>query len=139
MSPKFHTGLIAGTFDLIHPGYIRMFKEAKSICEYLVIALQDDPSIERPKTKCRPIFTKEERLEILMAIRYVDEVRFYQTETDLVELVMEIRPDVRILGDDYVDRPITGRMGIPVRFVPRKHNWSVTKVRQLIKEEKRNE
>lgn len=128
-------GLIAGSFDIIHPGYIRLFKDAKTVCDYLVIALQDDPHAERPKTKCKPIFTKEERLEILMSLRYVDDVRYYQTENDLVELILRVKPDIRILGNDYVDRSITGKMGIPVYYHNRKTGWSMTKVRKMIKEE----
>lgn len=129
-------GLLAGAFDIIHPGYIALFKDAKTVCDYLIVALQDDPSVDRPKTKAKPIFTKEERANILMAIRYIDEVRFYQTEEDLVGLLIEIKPDVRIIGNDYVDKTITGRGIVPLYFHHRDHPWSVTKVRQLIREEK---
>jgi glycerol-3-phosphate cytidylyltransferase len=130
-------GLIAGSFDIIHPGYIRLFKDAKKVCSYLIIALQEDPSIERPKTKTKPIFTKEERLEILMSIRYIDDVRFYKTENDLVLMLLEIEPDIRIIGSDYAQGVITGRSISPLYFHARDHEWSMTKVRKLICEEKK--
>ena len=136
MGPKYKVGLVAGAFDIIHPGYIRMFKDAKRVCEYLIVALQDDPSADRPKTKFKPIFTKEERLEILMAIKYVDEVRFYQTENELFWLISEIKPDVRILGSDYKGllKTITGKGKTQIYYHTRKHDWSATKVRQLMYE-----
>jgi len=133
----YKVGLVAGSFDLIHPGYIRLFKDAKRVCEYLIVALQDDPSVDRPKTKSKSIFMKEERLEILMSIRYVDEVRYYQTENDLVLLLLDIKPDIRIVGDDYRNEVITGKNICRIYYSSREHNWSVTRVRRLIKEEKK--
>jgi len=129
-------GIVAGSFDIIHPGYIRMFKDAKKVCDYLIVALQDDPSIERPKTKFHPIFTREERLEILMSILYVDEVRYYETENDLVLLLLDIKPDIRIIGDDYADEHITAKGMIPLYYHHRETGWSVTKVRKMINERK---
>ena len=135
MKPK--VGLIAGAFDLIHPGYIRLFKSAKRVCTYLIIALQEDPSFERPLAKYKPVLSKEERLEILMAIRYVDEVRYYKTERDLIDMILELKPDVRILGDDYLPtkflrKKITGKVGVPIYFVKRDHEWSNTRLVNLI-------
>jgi glycerol-3-phosphate cytidylyltransferase len=125
-------GLIAGSFDLIHPGYIHLFRDAKKVCDYLIIALQDDPSIDRPKTKVKPIFTREERLETLMSIRYVDEVRYYETEDDLVTLLLEIKPDIRILGSDYIGKKITGKGFSKLYYHHRDTDWSTTKLRKLI-------
>jgi glycerol-3-phosphate cytidylyltransferase len=135
-NPK--VGLLAGAFDLIHPGYIKLLKDAKRVCDYLIIALQDDPSIDRPKTKQKPIFSKEERADILMSIRYVDEVRFYQTEADLQLLLIEIKPDIRILGIDYLRDgvKITGKGLAPLYYHHRDYKWSTSIVRQMIKEAK---
>lgn len=132
----YKVGIVTGAFDIIHPGYIRLFKDAKRVCSYLIVALHVDPSIERPKTKYKPVFSKEERLEILMSIRYVDEVRFYNTEDELVLLLMEIKPDVRIMGTDYCGGRITGHNISTIYYHRRTHNWSETRVRKLIKEEK---
>jgi glycerol-3-phosphate cytidylyltransferase len=129
-------GIVAGSFDIIHPGYIRLFKDAKKVCDYLIVALQEDPAVERPKTKFHPIFTREERLEILMAIKYVDEVRYYETENDLIMLFLDIKPDIRILGNDYLDEHITGKGMVPIYFHARETGWSVTKVRKMICEKK---
>lgn len=130
-------GFTCGSFDLIHPGYIRMLKDAKRVCDYLIVGLHEDPSIERPKTKAKPIFSKEERLEILMAIRYVDEVRFYKTEDELILLLLEIKPDIRIIGSDHRDDVITGKGIVPIYYHIRDHSWSVTRVRKMIQEEKK--
>lgn len=128
----YKTGLIAGSFDIIHPGYIHMLKDAKRVCKYLIVALHDDPSIERPKTKVKPIFTKEERLGILMSIKFVDEVRFYQTEGDLVLLLLEIKPDIRIVGSDYITGVVTGKGIAPIYYHVRDTKWSTTLVRKMI-------
>lgn len=125
-------GLLAGAFELIHPGYIELFRDAKNICEFLVVALQDDPSMDRPKTKFKPVIGVFCRLNILKSIRYIDDVIPYRTEDDLVALIMEQRPDVRILGDDYIGKPITGKMDIPCYYHRRQTDWSTTKLRQLI-------
>jgi glycerol-3-phosphate cytidylyltransferase len=136
ISTDLKVGLIAGAFDIIHPGYIELFKDAKKVCSYLIIALQDDPSIDRPKTKNKPIFTQQERSDILMSIRYVDEVRFYQTEEELVGLILEIKPDIRILGIDYLDKKITGKNLAPIYYHQRTYLWSTSIVREKIKEAK---
>ena len=135
MNQKYRVGLIAGSFDLIHPGYVWLFQDAKKVCEYLVIALQEDPSVER-KSKLKPVLTWEERAEILMAIRYVDDVMDYTTEDDLVRLILEVKPDVRILGSDYVGKNVTGKMKIPIHFHVRDHGWSTTKLKRMICEER---
>lgn len=125
-------GLIAGNFDVIHPGYVRYFKDAKEHCDHLIIALHEDPTIERPN-KSKPILSKEERTEILLAIKYIDEVVYYNTEAELWELLNKIRPQVRILGSDYRGKKFTGDdLGIPVHFHKRDHNWSTTRFKDLI-------
>ena len=130
-------GFTCGSFDIIHPGYIRMLKDAKRVCDYLIVGLHEYPSVQRPKTKAKPIFSKEERLEILMAIKYVDEVRFYKTEDELILLLLEIKPNIRIIGSDYREDVITGKGMVPIYYHIRDHNWSVTRVRKLICEEKK--
>lgn len=130
--PRGRVGLIAGTFEIIHPGVVRLLKDAKKVCDYLIVAVQDDPSIERPKIKFKPVFTKEERAEVLMSLRYVDECRFYNTEDDLVLMLLELKPDIRILGSDYAQKTITGRSMAPIYYHLRDHGWSNTKVRMAI-------
>lgn len=132
MNTQNKVGLVAGAFEIIHPGYIHLLKDAKRICDWLIVALHEDPSKDRPHEKFSPIFTREERLETLMAIRYVDEVRYYKTEDELAGLVLEIKPDVRILGDDYIGQRVTGRINIPIYYHKRNTPWSNTRVRQLI-------
>ena len=126
-------GIIAGNFDVIHPGYVRYFKDAKkSACDYLIIALHVDPTVERPH-KARPILTAEERTEVLMAIRYIDEVVYYNTEAELVKLLEDIKPGVRILGTDYQEKSFTGdHLHIPVYYHTRNHDWSTTRFKDEI-------
>lgn len=127
-------GFTAGSFDLLHPGYIRLFKEAKTKCDYLIVGLHKDPSKERVN-KIKPVLSIEDRVEILESIKYIDQIEIYESEEDLEKLLANFTPDIRFLGDDYIDRQYTG-IGISkqVHFVDRKHNWSTTKFKQQIYE-----
>lgn len=135
-------GIIAGNFDVIHPGYIRYFRDAKeNACEHLIIALHVDPTVENTD-KFPPVLTVEERTEILMAIKYVDEVVCYDTEADLLNTLKIVKPSVRVLGSDYQGKRYTGDdLGIPVYYHVRDHDWSTTKFKneiadQVIKQKK---
>ena len=132
MMSMYKTGVIAGNFDVIHPGYIKMFKECKSYCQQFIILLHTDPSIERPE-KLKPILTKEERTEVLTSIKYIDGIAYYTYEKDLVELLKRLEPDIRFLGDDYRGKTYTGfELDIPVHYLNRDHGWSTTKFKKLI-------
>ena len=96
-------GFTAGNFDLLHPGYIKCFKWAKKHCDKLIIFLQQDPS-EHRKNKYKPVIPLWDRYEALMSIRYIDDVYIYQTEEDLYELIKFFKPDIRILGEDYIGK-----------------------------------
>ena len=130
--PMYKTGVIAGNFDVIHPGYIKMFKECKSYCQQFLILLHVDPSIERPE-KLKPILTKEERTEVLTSIKWIDSIAYYTYEKELVELLKGIEPDIRFLGDDYRGKTYTGfELDIPIHYLNRDHGWSTTKFKKLI-------
>ena len=125
-------GVIAGNFDVIHPGYIAMFDECKKHCDKLIVCLHEDPSIERPK-KLKPILHWSDRLKILDSLVQVDFVFLYQTEADLYEALVKGEFDVRFLGDDYVGKTYTGyELNIPIKYLNRDHGWSTTKYKQLI-------
>ena len=136
MMSMYNRGIIAGNFDVIHPGYIKMFKECKSYCKQFIILLHTDPSIERPE-KLKPILTKEERTEVLSSIKFIDSIAYYTYEDELVKLIKDLEPDIRFLGDDYRERTdYTGYdLGIPTHFLDRSHGWSTTKFKKLIAEE----
>lgn len=123
-------GIVAGAFDLIHPGYIRLFKEAKEHCNHLTIALHENPSIARPQ-KLSPVHTIEERKEILRSIKYVDDILVYQKEETFLNYLNNY--DIRFLGDDYIDGSYTGK-DIPIKIVwlNRKHGYSTSKLKQKI-------
>ena len=125
-------GFTAGNFDLLHPGYIRCFREAKRHCDRFIVFLQIDPSLHR-KSKYKPVISLYNRYEALMSIRYIDDVYTYQTEEELYDLTKFWKPDIRILGEDYIGKPFTGD-DLPPRVVytTRSHGWSTTKLKDLI-------
>lgn len=129
-------GLTASTFDLLHAGHIAMLREAKGQCDYLICALQIDPSIDR-ETKNKPIQTIVERYTQLVAVKYVDEIVVYATEQDL-EDILEMYPiNVRILGEEYKDKDFTGReickrRNISLYFNKRDHRFSTSDLRQRV-------
>ena len=127
------TGFTCSCFDLFHAGHIMMLKEAKSVCDYLIVGLQTDPSIDRPE-KNRPIQSVFERYVQLDACRYVDEVIVYQTEKELMDILLSYPIDVRIVGDEYRDREFTGKdLGhIEIHYNSRKHSFSTTELRNRV-------
>ena len=138
MSKKYDKGIIAGNFDVIHPGYIDMFKECSDTCDQFIILLHTDPSIERPKEKLKPILSVQERMKILFSLRYVSNIYTYTYEEDLLTLIKDIQPDVRFLGDDYKDKSFTGdELDLPIHWIDRSHGWSTTKFKSLIHDEYR--
>jgi len=125
-------GFTAGNFDLLHPGYIYTFEEAKRHCDKFLVFLQRDPSATR-YTKYKPVIPLYERYKTLMAIRYIDDVYMYQTEEELYELIKFWKPQVRILGEDYIGKPFTGDdLPLKVIYTTRSHDWSTTKLKDLI-------
>ncbi len=126
-------GITFGAFDLCHAGHILMFQEAKRCCEYLIVGLHADPSLERPE-KNKPIMTVKERAIILEGIKYIDEIIIYQTEADLLRILEEEKPNVRIIGADHEGKPFTGdNLDIPIVFNTRNHNYSSSELRERIK------
>tara|TARA_A100000172_G_scaffold81042_5_gene72584 strand:+ start:747 stop:1145 length:399 start_codon:yes stop_codon:yes gene_type:complete len=125
-------GVICGNFDVMHPGYIKMFKECANNCDCLVVMLHSDPSIERPH-KIKPILSVEERKEMLLELKSVCDVISYTYEGTLYGLLKEGEFDIRFLGDDYKNKPFTGDdLKIPIYYLNRSHGWSTTKFKQLI-------
>ena len=132
MNQMYNMGIIAGNFDVIHPGYIKMFKECKTYCKQLIVLLHIDPSIERPE-KLKPILTKQERTEILTSIKFINGIAYYTYEKELVDLIYRLNPDIRFLGDDYRGKTYTGfELDVPVHYLNRDHGWSTTKFKKLI-------
>ncbi len=130
----FKVGVIAGNFDVIHPGYIHMFDECKNNCDTLLLLLHEDPSIERPE-KIKPILNVNERKMILSSLEQIDRIICYKTESDLYEILTNETIDVRFLGDDYKDKSFTGDdLEIPIHYLDRSHGWSTTKFKRLIVE-----
>ena len=129
-------GLTASTFDLLHAGHVSMLREAKSQCDYLIAALQVDPSLDR-SDKNPPVQTIVERQAQLHAVKYVDEVVVYCTERDLLDIINMYPIDVRILGEEYRLKDFTGKdecrnRGIQIYFNKRDHRFSSSDLRKRV-------
>ena len=125
-------GITAGSFDLFHAGHVLMLKDAKDQCDYLIVALQTDPTIDR-KEKNKPIQTMYERFIQLDACKYVDKIIPYETEDDLYTLIMNTDVDIRIIGNEYRNEDFTAReVGLEIYYNARNHQWSTTELRERI-------
>jgi glycerol-3-phosphate cytidylyltransferase len=132
-------GITFSTFDMLHAGHVAMLSDAKNHCDYLIAGLQTDPTIDRPDTKNKPIQSIVERQIQLAACRYVDEVVVYSTEQDLVDILLTLPIDVRILGVEYEGKQFTGdeacwKRGIEIVFNGRDHSFSSTSLRKRVYE-----
>jgi glycerol-3-phosphate cytidylyltransferase len=132
-------GITFSTFDLLHAGHIAMLSEAKRHCDYLIAALQTDPTIDRPDTKNKPVQSIVERQIQLQAVRYVDEIVVYQTEKDLEDILLTLPVNVRILGVEYEGKEFTGRAiceqrGIDLVYNGRDHSFSSSNLRKRVAE-----
>jgi glycerol-3-phosphate cytidylyltransferase len=132
-------GITFSTFDMLHAGHIAMLAEAKNHCDYLIAGLQTDPTIDRPDTKNKPVQSIVERQIQLAACRYVDEVVVYQTEQDLIDLLLILPVDVRVLGVEYDGKDFSGKRechqrGIELVFNGRDHSFSSSSLRRRVVE-----
>jgi glycerol-3-phosphate cytidylyltransferase len=130
-------GITFSQFDLLHAGHIAMLSEAKNHCDYLIAGLQTDAAIDRPSTKNKPIQSIVERQIQLSATRFVDEIVIYQTEQDLIDLLLILPVDVRILGVEYENKDFTGKKecwdrGIELVFNGRDHSFSSSSLRKRV-------
>lgn len=137
-------GITCSTFDLFHAGHVKMLEEAKQYCDWLIIALQTDPNIDRPE-KNKPVQSVVERYIQLEACKYVDQIIPYTTEQDLEEIFMSFDLDCRIIGIEYMDSQFTGKSicqnrGIEIIYNTRDHAWSSSELRKRVYQaEKSNE
>jgi glycerol-3-phosphate cytidylyltransferase len=140
-------GITFSTFDMLHAGHVTMLKQEKERCDYLKVALQVDPSIDRPGIKNKPIQSVYERYVQLQAVKYVDEILVYETEDDLLNLIKTQTMHIRFLSEEYIDKNFTGKQycmdnGIEIYYHKREHKYSSSEIRSRAYElelEKRNE
>jgi glycerol-3-phosphate cytidylyltransferase len=130
-------GITFSTFDMLHAGHIAMLSEAKNHCDYLIAGLQTDPTIDRPDSKNPPVQSIVERQIQLSATRFVDEIVVYQTEQDLIDLLLILPVDVRILGVEYENKDFTGKKEcwdreIELVFNGRDHSFSSSSLRKRV-------
>ncbi|NCA22518.1 MAG: glycerol-3-phosphate cytidylyltransferase [Crocinitomicaceae bacterium] len=129
------TGFTCSTFDLFHAGHVMMLKEAKTQCDYLIVGLQIDPTIDRPGIKNKPVQSVLERFIQVKACMYVDEIIPYATEKELMDILTSYQIDVRIIGEEYRDKQFTGyQLPMAVYFNSRQHSFSTTELRQRVLE-----
>ena len=133
------TGFTCGSFDLTHYGHYMMFKECKDKCDYLIVGLQTDPTIDRPH-KNKPIQDIKERYGQLESCKYIDKIIIYETEKELVNLLEEIKPDMRFLGSDWKDKHFTGdELPIKIIFNSNRdnHGYSSSNLRKRVYEDEK--
>ena len=136
-------GFTCSVFDLLHSGHIAMLREAKEHCDYLIVGLQTDPTIDRPDEKNRPVQSLVERNLQLSAVKYVDEIVTYQTEQDLIDILNMYHIDIRILGEEYREKDFTGKetcrkRGIDLYFNKRDHRFSTSDLRERVENAPKN-
>lgn len=125
-------GFTCSCFDLFHAGHVIMLKEAKTQCDYLIVGLQTDPTVDR-EWKNKPIQSTFERFVQLQACKYVDEIVPYTTEKELQDILTSYPIDVRIIGEEYRDKQFTGyNLPMQVYFNSRQHSFSTTELRQRV-------
>ena len=130
-------GFTCSTFDLLHAGHIMMLRESKEHCDYLIVGLQTDPTIDRPGEKNKPVQSLVERYAQLSAVEYVDEIIPYETEQDLIDILTMYHIDMRILGEEYREKDFTGKeicrkRGIELYFNKRDHRFSTSDLRERV-------
>jgi glycerol-3-phosphate cytidylyltransferase len=140
-------GFNCSSFDLFHAGHVTMLKMEKEICDYLKVALQVDPTVDRPGIKNKPVQSVYERYVQLQACKYVDEILVYETEEDLLNLIQTQTIHIRFLSEEYLNKDFTGKQycidhDIELFFHPRKHKYSSTEIRNrvyVVEDKKRKE
>ena len=142
VSNTIRVGITFSAFDLLHAGHIKMLEEAKRQCDYLIVGLQTDPTLDRPE-KNRPAQTVVERYIQLKGCKFVDEIVPYASEQDLEDILRSFKIDVRIVGDEYKEQDFTGRMyyeakGIELYFNTRDHRFSSSGLRREVHQKELN-
>ena len=132
------TGITFSTFDLFHAGHVKMLEEAKTVCDYLIVGLQLDPSIDRPK-KNKPTQSIIERYVQLRGCKYIDEIVPYNSEEDLLDILSSFKIDIRIIGEEYINRDFTGKdyclkKEIEIYYNKREHRFSSSSLRKQVHE-----
>lgn len=135
-------GITCSTFDLLHTGHIIMLEECKKHCDFLICALQVDPTIDR-KEKNKPIQSLVERYLQLDAVKFVDKIIPYSTEEELVTIFTSLDLDIRIIGEEYKEKEFTAKdvcrkRGIKLVYNKREHDFSTTNLRQRIYDQESN-
>lgn len=125
-------GFTCSTFDLFHAGHVVMLQEAKTLCDYLIVGLLIDPTIDRPDSKNAPVQSPFERYLQVSSCRFVDEVIPFSTEKELIDMILTIQPDVRIVGEEYKGTDHTGVGLCPIHYNKRRHSFSSTDLRKRV-------
>jgi len=131
-------GITFSSFDLFHSGHVAMLKEARNNCDYMMVGLQTDPTIDRPE-KNKPIQSVFERYVQLEGCKYIDQIIPYETEKDLIDILLTYQIDVRFIGEEYRDNDFTGKQicvdkGIEIYYNKRQHSFSTSGLRKRIEQ-----
>jgi rfaE bifunctional protein nucleotidyltransferase chain/domain len=122
-------GFVNGCFDILHVGHIRMFEFAKSLCDYLIVAIDSDDRVRSNKGPKRPFNCVEDRKIMLTSLRYIDEVKSFSTDEELTSLVKSVAPDIMVVGDDYINKRVIGsEHAKELKFYRKIDGYSTTKI-----------
>lgn len=132
MEKKYKVGFTSSAFDLFHAGHVVMLEEAKSLCDYLIVGLLTDPTVDRPTTKNKPVQSVMERYIQLSACKFVDQIIPFESEKDLEDLILVLNPDIRICGEEYKGTNHTGVGLCPIHYNKRRHSFSTTELRKRV-------
>jgi len=122
-------GFVNGCFDILHIGHVALFKYCKSQCDYLIVAIDSDARVKANKGSTRPINTLEDRVTMLRAVRFIDEVRHFSTDAGLADLVQSINPDVMVVGSDWEGKNVIGsEYAKELKFFRKINGYSTTKI-----------
>lgn len=124
-------GITFSTFDLLHAGHLVMLREARTLCDYLIVGLLVDPSTDRPE-KNKPIESMFERYIRLSSCKFVDEIIPFEKESDIIDIILTIQPDIRIVGEEYKGTQHTGIGLCPIHYNSRKHSFSSSDLRKRV-------
>lgn len=131
-------GFTCGTFDMLHPGHLHLLEWSSHFCDYLIVGLQTNPTINRPTSKNKPVQTTFERWSQLRAVQWVDDIIPYDTEHDLTNLLSTLDISVRFVGSEYQNTRLTAHTlcesrNITIQYVPRLHSWSSSELRHRLR------
>lgn len=122
---------VNGTFDVLHPGHVKLLDYAKSKGKCLLVAIDSDRRVRELKGPTRPWLNQDERKFMLESLACVDHVQIFDSDQELEDIILTYKPDLMVKGSDYLGKPIIGEEHVPaIEFFQRINEYSSTKAIQ---------